>query len=132
MRIIHSSSLTGKRRIVAAGENVFDDLTDDEPMGVDFEEDALGDQLDNLEDNLEDIQDAVDDVEEDDIDIDIDNNITDHLVAECENCKGVFISAMIASDQEVDSISGICPLCNKETTQQLKWIIKKYPEGNVL
>ena len=134
MRIIHSSSISDKRKIIAAEDNVFDDMDmgDNEPMGSDLEDDALGDQLDNLEDNLEDIQDTVEDVEEDDIDIEVDNNIIDHLIAECENCKGVFISAMIASDQDVDSISGICPLCNKDTTQQLKWIIKKYPEDDVL
>ena len=64
----------------------------------------------------------------DDVDIDVDNNIVNHLIAECDNCKGIFISAMIASEQEVDSINGICPLCNKDTTQLLKWIIKDYPE----
>jgi hypothetical protein len=133
MRIIHSSkNISDKRRIVAAEDNVFDDMTDDEPMGYDFEDEALGDQLDNIEDNLEDVQDAVEDIQEDDIAIEVDNNVVNHLIAECENCKGIFISAMIASDQEVDSISGICPLCNKDTTQQLKWIIKKYPEDNVL
>lgn len=123
------------RRIVAADENVFDDpgFGDIEPAAdAAIGDDALGDQLDNLEDNLEDIQDAVDDVEEDDIAIDIDNNITDHLIAECDNCKGIFISAMIVSDQDVDSINGICPLCNKDTTQSLKWIVKKYPEDNPL
>ena len=132
MRISHSSKISGKSRIVAADENVFDDMADDEPMGYDFEDEALGDQLDNIEDNLEDVQDAVEDVQEDDVAIEVDNNVVDHLIAECENCKGIFISAMIASDQEVESISGICPLCNKDTTQQLKWIIKKYPEDNVL
>lgn len=122
------------RRIVTAADNVFDDVGDfgDVEPAVDenFEDDALGDQLDNLEDNLEDIQDTVENVEEDDIDIDIDNNIADHLVAECDNCKGIFISAMILSDQDVDSINGICPICNKETSQSLKWVVKKYPEDS--
>lgn len=132
MRIIHSNDKLSRRsRITAADENVFDDFGDpgiDEDIELDDE--AIGDQLDNLEDNIEDLQDSVDDVEEDDIDIEIDNNVTNHLIAECENCKKIFISAMIDSDQEVESISGICPCCGKDTVQQLKWIIKPYPEDS--
>lgn len=124
--------LSHRHRTILAADNVFDDEGAN-PMDDEFMDDeAIGDQIDDMQDAVEDIQDTVEDIEEDDIDIDIDNNITDHLIAECENCKGVFISAMIASDQEVESISGICPLCNKDTTQQLKWIVKKYPEDNVL
>lgn len=129
MRIVHNSVNVKKKKITAA-DNVFDDLGEAPGYEEDaaLEEDAISDQLDAIEDNLEDVQDVVEDVEEDDVRIDVDNNIVDHLIAECENCKGVFISAMIASDQDVDSISGVCPLCGKDTTQQLKWIIKKYPE----
>ena len=90
-----------------------------------FEED-IADAESN--ESLEDDADVQEDFEEDDVNIDVDNNIVNHLIAECDNCKGIFISAMIASEQEVDSINGICPLCNKETTQMLKWIIKDYPE----
>ena len=111
-----------KRSIFAADE--FDEFDVDA-----YEEDAaLNDQLDDIQDSVEDIQDSVDDIKEDDPAIDLDNNITNHLIAECENCKGIFISAMIDSEQEVESISGVCPLCNKNTTQLLKWIIKDYPE----
>lgn len=129
MRIVHNSVNVEKKKITAA-DNVFDDLGEAPGYEEDaaLEEDAISDQLDAIEDNLEDVQDVVEDVEEDDVRIDVDNNIVNHLIAECENCKGVFISAMIASDQEVESISGVCPLCGKDTTQQLKWIIKKYPE----
>jgi len=129
MRIVHNSVNVNKKKITAA-DNVFDDLGEAPGYEEDatLEEDAISDQLDAIEDNLEDVQDVVEDVEEDDVRIDVDNNIVNHLIAECENCKGVFISAMIASDQDVDSISGVCPLCGKDTTQQLKWIIKKYPE----
>jgi hypothetical protein len=35
---------------------------------------------------------------------------------------------MIASDQVVESINGVCPLCSKETEQVLFGIIKPYPE----
>lgn len=124
-----------QRRIVAADENIFDDVDFNAPAddaNIDMDDDAIGDQLDDIQDNIEDMQDTIDDVEEDDIDIDIDNNVVDHLIAECDNCKGIFISAMIVSDQDVESINGVCPLCNKDTTQSLKWIIKKYPEDNTI
>ena len=120
---INKSTLKGKQRVVAA--NVFEDDSD-----VDFNEvdDTLSSQLNDIQDQIEDVQDTVSDIEEDGVDIDIDNNITNHLIAECENCHGIFISAMIASDQDVDSITGVCPLCSKNSTQQLKWIVKEYPE----
>lgn len=130
MRIVRSSVDMKKKKITAA-DNVFDDLGEAPGYGTETEvddEDALADQLDTIEDSLEDVQDAVEDFEEDDVAIDIDNNIADHLVAVCDNCKTPFISAMIASDQVVDSISGICPICKKDTTQSIKWIIKKYPD----
>lgn len=107
-----------RRSIFAADD--FDDFN--------AEDEALGEQLDDIQDNIEDIQDKVDDIEEDDTSIDVDNNVTNHLIAECENCKGIFISAMIASEQSVESVNGVCPLCNKDTTQTLKWVIKDYPE----
>ena len=100
---INSSS-----RIVGADED-----------GYDFTE-----TIDDLSDSVDDIQDTIDDIEEDDIDIEVDNNIANHYIAECDSCHGVFISALVESDQEVESISGVCPLCDKETTQYLKWLIK--------
>jgi len=74
--------------------------------------------------DIEDIQDSVDDIEEDDINIEIDNNITGHYIAECEGCHGVFISATVESEQEVTKVTGVCPLCQKETDQYLKWVIR--------
>jgi hypothetical protein len=111
-----------KRPIFAADddfsedESLFDDVMDapEETIGEDVEEEEAIEEGENIE--------------EDDVAIDVDNNIVNHLIAECDNCKGIFISAMIASEQEVDSINGICPLCNKDTTQLLRWIIKDYPE----
>ena len=109
-----------KHRKIMAADEFGDEFADDEV--------EVTEQLDDIQDNIEDIQDTVDDIQEDDVNIDIDNNIVDHLIAECENCKGIFISAMIESEQDVESINGICPLCNKDTTQQLKWVVRKYPE----
>ena len=92
----------------------------------DYDEDADGimDAVDDVADNLEDIKDAVDEVDEDDVDIALNNNISNHYIAECEKCQGIFISAVVESDQEIDHVSGICPLCKKETDQYLKWIVR--------
>lgn len=92
--------------------------------------DEVGDDSDTAEEEIledETVEDA--DIQEDEPDILIDNNISNHLIAECDNCKGIFISAMLDSDQLVQGINGICPLCNKDTSQTLKWVIKDYPEN---
>jgi len=104
-------------RVTAADED-FDEF--------DMDEDAEGlmDAVDDVADNVEEIQDAIDEVDEDDVDIATNNNISNHYIAECERCHGIFISAVIESDQEIDHVSGICPLCQKETDQYLKWIVR--------
>lgn len=110
--------------ILAAGED--EETVDDTPIVDDFDEptDDFSDTLDDVADDVEEIQDAVDEVQEDDVSIDIENNITGHYIAECNSCHGVFISATIESDQEITKVSGVCPLCDKETDQLLKWVIK--------
>ena len=116
MKIVHAkTSVKGKKNIFAA-ENVFED----EPS---FEGPDLN------EADVEDIQDDMgEDGRQDGTTIDIENNIANHLIAECQNCHGIFISAMLASDQVIESINGVCPLCSKDTEQSLKWIVKDYPE----
>lgn len=84
----------------------------------------LSDSIDDLTDSVEDMQDMVEDVAEDEPSIDIENNIEDHYIAECESCGGIFISAILESDQEIDHVTGVCPLCDKETNQYLRWVIK--------
>lgn len=117
MKIVHAKTKISARKNVFAADNVFED----EP-GFD------GPELDG-EDNAEEVEDDMgEDGRQDSSAIDIDNNITNHLIAECLNCHGIFISAMLASDQDIESINGVCPLCSKETEQSLKWIIKDYPE----
>lgn len=113
-----SINSNNRRRIVAAEEDPYfeDDIRE--------EDDGFEDTLDDIADNIEDIQDQVEDIQEDDVNIEMDNNIDGHYIAECERCHGIFISAVIESDQEVETISGICPLCEKESDQYLKWIIK--------
>lgn len=100
-------------RIVAAEE------FEDEFSDVEITED-----IDDVADQITDIQDNLEDVDEDDVDIDIENNIVNHYIAECDSCHGIFISAMIESDQAVSKISGVCPLCGKETDQYLNWIVR--------
>lgn len=116
-----SVKVSDKRKVFAADE-------DEEIFGPgmsELEDDAdFNDTLDDVADTVSDIQDAVEEIEEDDVDIEVDNNITNHYIAECDTCHGVFISAMIKSDQVVDHISGVCPLCEKETNQYLKWVIE--------
>ena len=101
-----------KHRIVAA-----DELND-------FSDVEITEDIDDIADQITDVQDSLDDVEEDDITIDVENNIVNHYIAECDSCHGIFISAMVESDQVVEKISGVCPICEKETDQYLHWIVR--------
>lgn len=115
-----SKSVMRRKKIMAAvGDDDFD-------MDIDEMEDTDGimDAIDDVADDVEDIQDAVDDIKDDQVEIAINNNIADHYIAECDSCNGIFISAVVESDQDIDHVSGVCPLCGKETDQYLKWIIK--------
>lgn len=117
-KVINSS----KKYIRAAeydNSNDFDDIDDS---------DGIIDALDDVADNVEDLQDAIDDIQEDEVEIKINNNIGDHFIAECDRCNGIFISAVVDSDQVIDHVSGTCPLCGKDTEQYLKWIIKDVAE----
>lgn len=126
MRIIHAktdSKFKNRRNVFAAeDENVFGDMGDNE-----FDEGPMLDGDENAEEEEIDA-DLGEDGQQDGSTIEVDNNITNHLIAECQNCHGIFISAMLASDQSIESINGVCPLCNKETEQFLNWIVKDYPE----
>lgn len=126
---IRSNRITHNKRIVAADEDEFVDDSSD----VDFE--YSPDISNSPEPNspirhsdrdidIVDDVDNIDDIEEDNVDIETDNNIANHYIAECDNCHGVFISAVPESDQQVEKISGICPLCDKDSDQYLKWIIR--------
>ena len=132
MKISHVKGVkaaTSQSKITAADED--DGFGDFEGFGGGSAPDPIGDSGDGMEDAIDDLQDSVDDLQdsmedivEDDPNIDITNNIENHYIAECEKCKGIFISATVESDQDVDSISGICPLCEQETEQLLKWVIR--------
>ena len=114
--------------ILAADEDdPFDDMGfEDEDAEAPLEdEDSLADNIDEMTDALDDINDSLKDFKEDEVDIETENNIADHLIAECEKCHGVFITAVLESDQELEKISGICPLCDEECDQYIKWVIKE-------
>lgn len=115
--------------VVPKGVTASEKITGETIVGADDdfvteEESGLNDALNDVQDQVEDIQDQVDDIDEDEIDIEVNNNIEDHYIAECDRCHQVFISAVVESDQDVESISGVCPLCGKESDQLLKWIIR--------
>lgn len=106
-----------------------DDEDDFEFDPAEFDEgpDDTDDRIDDLEDQVDELEDDIDDdhIDEDTPNIETDNNVEGHFIAECEACQGIFISALVESDQDITKITGICPLCNKETDQYLKWIIRK-------
>ena len=104
---IIAATKAGKKRIVAADEDL-----------------DLLDSVDDLADSVDEMQNAVDDISEDEPDIETDNNITNHFIAQCDVCNGVFISALIESDQEVSSIQGTCPVCGKESEQFIRWVVR--------
>ena len=106
-------------------EGFADADSDDESFDNFGDDDSIEDNIDELSDQVEDLQDSIDEVTQDAPSIDVDNNIENHYIAECESCHGIFISAVVESDQKVQKISGICPLCEKEADQYLNWVIRK-------
>ena len=108
-------SCSHRKKIYSAAEDTaFHSMTP-----LDLEDDVDDKSDDDFKDNEE----SDEHFRSDDPTIEIDNNIAGHYIAECERCHGVFISSIIGSDQEIESVSGICPLCDHESTQWLNWII---------
>lgn len=121
----NKDSIRASRDVVMAAD---EDEEEDEGLGgfsFDDEDDSMDETLEGIADDIEDMQEDVDELQEDDVSIEIDNNIEGHYIAECDKCKGIFISAMTETDQVVESIKGTCPLCDKESEQFIKWVIKK-------
>lgn len=121
-KISASSSQKVTKRYIKAAEEDFMEEFDEDADGI---MDAVGE----VSDNIEDLQDAIEDIDDDEVEIAVNNNIADHFIAECDRCNGIFISAVVDSDQVIDHVSGTCPLCGKDTDQYLKWIIKSVEEG---
>lgn len=107
------------QKIVAADDILAADFDDEE-----VDEEALGETIDDIADSVEDVQDELDDVEEDSVEIELDNNIDGHYIAECSSCHQVFISPVLESDVDIETLSGVCPLCGKHSDQELKWVIR--------
>lgn len=123
--IIKSSHAVVKPvKYIKAADGDFEDDFDDDYSLDDEDSDGIKDAIDDVADNVEDLQDSVDDIKEDESEIAMNNNIADHFIAECDRCKGVFISAVVDSDQVIDHVTGTCPLCGRETEQTLKWVIR--------
>lgn len=122
--VINSSHAVVKpqSRYIKAAEE--DEEFDDYEMDDMTDDDSVLDAIDDVADNVEDLQDSVDEMQEDESEIELNNNIADHYIAECDRCKGIFISAVVDSDQQIDHVTGTCPLCGKETEQYLKWVIR--------
>ena len=119
---IKKTHITASTRIVAAERDFEEDVSDGELLDDD---DGLEDSVDDLADQVEDLQDVFDGIDEDDPNIEIDNNIEGKYIAECDRCKGIFISAIPESDVYMDHIHGTCPLCEHETDQYLNWVVRK-------
>lgn len=105
---------------------------EDDAFGFDEfdEEDVEEDTVDADDEDLEeDVEEEFEDPESDPS-IEVDNNIEGHYIVECDRCKGIFISALIESDEIVDHISGVCPLCEKESEQYIKWVVKPVEFGS--
>ena len=129
LRPSRNKPVTAATKYVKAAEgDEDDDIMMDDDFGYEDDTDGIMDAIDDVADNVEELQDQVDDIEEDDVEIAINNNIADHFIAECEKCNGIFISAVVDSDQVIDHVSGTCPLCGKDTDQYLKWIIRSASE----
>ena len=122
---VSKSSITASS-ITAADEDFESDDFSDESFTDDSTNspDSLSDNIEDIADTVEDIQDTIDDVQPDDVNIDVENNISDHYIAECERCHGIFISSVIKSEQPLEKISGTCPLCDRQTDQYLRWVVK--------
>lgn len=121
-----STSVRPAQSITAADDDIdipgFDDEAGEDVPEVDDSE--FSSDIDDLSAQVDEIQDNLDDMVEDQPSIEIDNNISNHYIAECDSCHGIFISALIESDQKVDRISGTCPLCEKECDSIIKWVVK--------
>ena len=125
---LNNRGVKASTAIMAADDDPFEDMGFDEPEEDDTsvdDSDDISDSIDDMADTLDDLNDALHQFEEDDVDINTENNIENHLIAECEKCHGVFITAVLQSDQNIEKISGTCPLCDADCDQYIHWVINK-------
>lgn len=98
----------------------FDDEPGDNNFGLDEDDES---EFDSDIEDPENTEIQMEDPEEEPH-VAADNNISGHYIVECDRCQGVFISALTESDQVVENIHGVCPLCQKESDQYVKWVVK--------
>lgn len=127
------TSVKASTAIMAADE---DNFFNDEEMpesfgGSETSDNSVGDEIDNLADSVDELQDSIDEVTQDQTELEIDNNISNHYICECDQCHNIFISAIIESDQEIDHVTGVCPVCEKESEQRIKWVIRDVNDNQV-
>ena len=89
----------------------------------DFEDVESEETKNNIDEDVDQDTEDEEDIDQDDVLINIDNNIEGKYIAECDRCGGIFISAVSVSDNLTESIHGICPLCDHDTDQFLKWYV---------
>ena len=119
-----SAVLGAMQPVMAAGED--DNLDEEDAFDFDeFEEETDVEDEDAVTtDDVTLLEDEEMEDPEEEPNIEPENNIENHYIVECDRCHGIFISALVESDQVVDHISGVCPLCEKESDQYIKWIVK--------
>lgn len=130
MKIIKSNKSDLTKTPVLGAEDDFE-FFEDEPSDVAFDDDFddVGvDDIpkssdDGIEEDEED-EDIEEFIDEDEVSIEVDNNISNHYIAECDICKGVFITSVVESDLKIEMLSGLCPICGKESDMYLKWLVK--------
>ena len=127
------TSVKASTAITAADEDNFfnDEETPGSFGGSETSDNSVGDEIDNLADSVDELQDSIDEVTQDQTELEIDNNISNHYICECDQCHNIFISAIIESDQEIDHITGVCPVCEKESEQRIKWVIRDVNDNQV-
>lgn len=109
-------------RSITASED--DEFEDENSFVEDLEDpDSIQDTLGDIAEQVDDALDTMEDEYPDDPSIEVNNNIDGHYIVECDKCHGIFISALVESDQPVKSVSGTCPICDSETDQTVKWVI---------
>lgn len=124
---VSAAILSAVAEPIMAAEDDPDDAFDFDAFDEE-EIDMVGPDEGEVEEDSEELTETEDDEFEEDPEtepnIETDNNIAGHYIVECDRCHGIFISALMESDQVVETITGICPLCEKESDQYVKWVVK--------
>lgn len=123
---LDKSNVKASTNIFAADEDEDGPFEEEEDIE---EEDIPELNTDEVEDILDDEQeDFEDDIAQDSPAIETENNLANHFIAECDVCKGIYISPVVNSSTNPTSVEGTCPICGKDTTQTFRWIISDFED----